>query len=69
MSEYCFYSSSYTIKSVVDRKPGETHSMPQTLREIQLLKHSAAVSDPCVGMPFMNISNYFAPSHMKEEFN
>lgn len=45
------------------------HSMSQTLGEVWSLKHSAAVSDPCGGMPFMNISNCFGPSQMKEEFN
>lgn len=44
------------IKTVTVTKPGETHGMSQLLGEIWLLKHSAAVSDPCAEMPFMNLS-------------
>lgn len=56
------------IKSVTVTKP-ETHSMTQNFGEIWSLKHSVAVSNPCGGMSFMNISNYFGPSQIKEEFN
>lgn len=44
------------IKSTIVTKTDETHSMSQTLGEIWSLKDSDAVSDPCGGMLFMNIS-------------
>lgn len=56
------------IKSMTVTKP-ETHSMSQSFGEIWSLKHSVAVSSPCGEAPFMNISNYFGLSQIKEEFN
>lgn len=56
------------IKSMAVTKP-ETRSMSQKLGEIWSLKHSFAVSNPCGEMSFLNISNYYGLSQIKEEFN
>lgn len=44
------------IKSMIVTKTDEAHSMSQTLGEIWLLKHPAALSEPYRGLSFLNFS-------------
>lgn len=52
------------IKSMIVTKPDEAHSMSQTLGEIWLLKHPAALSEPYRGLSFLNISNCYTLGHL-----